>query len=88
MIELIISIVILFFVIIVFIIGLIYIMTTKEQQKEQQNQLQLEGNYMKPAFKPLSAEQIEDIHSRGKITPAEKVKEWERMGKHGFVCTR
>ena len=30
-------------------------------------------------IKPLPAEQIEDIHSRGKITPAEKVKEWESL---------
>lgn len=32
-----------------------------------------------PQFKVLTQEQIDDIHSRGKITPAEKVKEWEGM---------
>ena len=30
-------------------------------------------------LKPLSAEQIEDIHSRGKLTADEKVKEWESL---------
>lgn len=30
-------------------------------------------------FKVLTQEQIDDIHSRGKITPEEKVKEWEGM---------
>lgn len=35
--------------------------------------------YIKPNFKPLTQEQIDDIHSRGKITPEEKVKEWEGM---------
>ena len=33
--------------------------------------------YIKPKFKPLTQEQIDDIHLRGKITPKEKVKEWE-----------
>ncbi len=28
-------------------------------------------------IKPLSQKEIEEIHSRGKITPLEKVKEWE-----------
>ena len=32
-----------------------------------------------PQFKVLTQEQIDDIHSRGKITPKEKVKEWEDM---------
>ena len=32
-----------------------------------------------PQFKVLTQEQIDDIHSRGKITPDEKVKEWEAM---------
>lgn len=36
-------------------------------------------NYEKPQFKKLTKEQIDDIHSRDKITPAEKVKEWESM---------
>ena len=30
--------------------------------------------------KELTQSQIDEIHSRGKITPAEKVKEWEDMG--------
>ena len=35
--------------------------------------------YITPEFKPLTQEEINDIHSRGKITPAEKVMEWEKM---------
>lgn len=35
--------------------------------------------YEEPSFKPLSRNQIDDIHSRGKITPEEKVKEWESL---------
>ena len=38
------------------------------------------NNYEKPQFKPLTAEEIKDIHSRGKITPAEMVEEWEAHG--------
>ena len=30
-----------------------------------------------PKLKPLSEEQIREIHSRGMITPEEKVREWE-----------
>ena len=33
-----------------------------------------------PQFKVLTQEQIDAIHSRGKITPEEKVKEWEGLG--------
>ncbi len=36
-------------------------------------------DYIKPKFKELTQEQIDDIHARGKITPAEQVKEWEGM---------
>lgn len=32
-------------------------------------------NYIKPKLKELSEEEIEEIHSKGLITPAEKVKE-------------
>ncbi len=38
-----------------------------------------EEEYITPEFKPLTQEEIDDIHSRGKITPAEKVMEWEKM---------
>lgn len=31
-------------------------------------------------FKPLSQKEIEVIHRRGKITPEEKVTEWEKLG--------
>lgn len=39
-------------------------------------------NYEKnhPHFEFLTQEQIDDIHSRGKITPREKYNEWEMMG--------
>lgn len=40
---------------------------------------EIEDNYETPCFKPLTQEQIDDIHARGKITPAEQVKEWEGM---------
>ena len=33
--------------------------------------------YEKPQIKYLTIEQIERIHSQGKLTPAEKVEEWE-----------
>lgn len=36
-----------------------------------------ESNYEEPKLKELTKEQIADIHARGKITPAEKLKEWE-----------
>jgi hypothetical protein len=38
-----------------------------------------EYDYLKPEFKELTKVQVEDIHARGKITPKEKVKEWEDM---------
>ncbi len=37
-------------------------------------------NYVKPEFKTLTKEEIDDIHNRGKITPEEMVREWEGMG--------
>lgn len=54
-------------------------------------------NYVKPVFKELTAEQIADIHSRGKITPAEMVEEWEgfdlcapgdAIGSAGWRCRK
>lgn len=41
--------------------------------------MKFDSDYIKPSFKTLSKEQIVDIHKRGKITPKEKVKEWEEM---------
>lgn len=32
-----------------------------------------------PKFTPITQEEIDDIHARGKITQAEKVKEWESL---------
>lgn len=42
--------------------------------------VQNKESYVKPTFKPLTQEQIDDIHNRGKITPEEMVKEWNDMG--------
>lgn len=55
--------------------------TTKqlEEQKVEKEKKLIEQGYVRPTFKYLSQEQIDDIHARGKITPAEKVKEWEGM---------
>ena len=39
-----------------------------------------EEDYVKPELKPLTQQQIDDIHKRGKITPEEQVKEYETMG--------
>ena len=35
------------------------------------------NEYRKPELKKLTKEQIKEIHSKGLITPEEKVKEWE-----------
>lgn len=55
--------------------------TTKklEEQKVEKEKRLVESGYVRPTFKRLTQEQIDDIHVRGKITPAEKVKEWEGM---------
>ncbi len=58
----------------------IYFVLTYQKTKKHENEQQLKENYIKPEFKTLSKEQIENIHSRGMITPSEKVKEWEGMG--------
>ena len=50
----------------------------KEKRKEHELELKEQG-YVKPQFVELTQEEIDDIHSRGRITPAEKVKEWEDM---------
>lgn len=47
--------------------------------KEEKEKKLIESGYIRPHFKELTQEQIDDIHARGKITPAEKVKEWEGM---------
>ena len=50
--------------------------SNSNKEKEKHN---IDENYEKPKFKELTREQIKDIHARGKITPQEKVKEWEGM---------
>lgn len=74
----------------VFIIGyviiaclFVYILDKKNTKKQeiitQETEKIEESGYVKPQFKELTQEQIGDIHARGKITPEEKVKEWEGM---------
>ena len=74
----------------IFIIGyvviaclFVYILDKKNTKKQeiitQETEKIEESGYVKPQFKELTQEQIKDIHARGKITPQEKVKEWEGM---------
>ena len=74
----------------IFIIGyviiaclFVYILDKKNTKKQeiitQKTEKIEESGYIKPQFKVLTQEQIDDIHSRGKITPEERVKEWEGM---------
>ena len=58
----------------------IYFVFTYQKTKKRENEQQFKEIYIKQKFKTLSKEQIENIHSRGMITPSEKVKEWEEMG--------
>lgn len=51
----------------------------QEEQKVGREKKLIESGYVRPIFKHLTQEQIDDIHARGKITPTEKVKEWEGM---------
>jgi hypothetical protein len=66
---------------------LLDIISTKRRvnikEEKECNCVEIEHDYVKPKFKELTKEQIKDIHSRGKITPQEKVKEWEGMD----LCT-
>ena len=64
-----------------------YIKRKKKREKndviskliEEREKHNTDEEYEKPKFKELTQEQIKDIHARGKITPQEKVKEWEGM---------
>lgn len=67
-------------ILILILIAAMFIMAIKpKKDEEHQEQSMVEEDYIKPQFKPLTQEQVDDIHSRGKITPAEKVREWEDM---------
>ena len=68
----------------------ISILTLKERKERKENDIiselieerekhNTDEDNVKPKFKELTREQIKDIHARGKITPQEKVKEWEGM---------
>lgn len=78
--------IILIFVLICSAIFIVMDMKNTEQIKEKRKEHELklkERGYVKPQFVELTQEEIDDIHSRGRITPAEKVKEWEDMD----LCT-
>lgn len=49
-----------------------------DEKSKKSEQIE-EEMYERPKFKPLTEEQIEEIHKKGKITPEEMVKEWERL---------
>lgn len=68
------------------IIGLFFWLSEKNvSNKEETKEIEIDKeknnyvDYVKPKFKEFTQEQIDDIHARGKITPAEQVKEWEGM---------
>ena len=66
-------------------VAIIVISLKEKNEKKTSNSVveiekyEVEDDYEIPCFKPLTQEQIDDIHARGKITPAEQVKEWEGM---------
>lgn len=62
----------------------IFINRHKKEKEKVSTELKEETKYEKPKYikpklKELSEEEIEEIHSKGLITPAEKVKEWEDL---------
>ena len=79
--------VLLLFIIYLVICGCVISIFINRYKKEKDNvrpnlkeELKYEKpNYIKPKLKELSEEEIEEIHSKGLITPAEKVKEWEDL---------
>lgn len=84
--EILISLLLVFYVILSIVAIIIMDKKTKKENKikEKGNNYNQNGEleYINKAisFKKLTQEQIDDIHSHGKITPEEKVKEWEDMG--------
>lgn len=52
---------------------------TKQPEKHQSENDQNKADYEVPKLKPLTAEQIAEIHARGKITPAEAIAEWDDL---------
>lgn len=59
--------------IVFFIYTLIILMSDNEEKEEQYD------DYEVPKLKELTEEQIQDIHTRGKMTPEEKIREWEGL---------
>lgn len=51
-----------------------------KQEEIKETKPLIKADYEVHKTKPLTEEQIADIHARGKITPAEKVKELEGLG--------
>ena len=68
-------------IIVVSVIGALVdeIKTRLKEPDDEEDEKEEELSYTKPKFKTLTDAQIEDIHSRGKITPEEKVEEWENL---------
>lgn len=75
------------FLILFFTCTVLALITLKENKEsktslefiEQREKHNPDNDYIQPQFKELTQEQIDDIHSRGKITPQKQVKEWEGM---------
>lgn len=72
------------FIVIMLILSTLFIITLILEHslcnKNNEDDEDMREEYTEPKIIKLSSEQIEDIHSRGKITPDEKVKEWEGLG--------
>lgn len=69
-------------VILIIVIIILNVCIPRKKSDNNNNPIITEDNYefySTPRVKNLTPEQIEDIHSRGKITPSEKVKEWESL---------
>ena len=68
---------------IITVLGLVIAHIVIDRKPENEESLDEEESfdvfYPSPVLKELSPEQIEDIHSRGKITPAEYVEQWKSL---------
>lgn len=75
-----------FFLICYVVFCVIFVLILEKRNKKKQMKMKqteenrlIESGYVRPQFKKLTQEQIDDIHARGKITPEEKFKEWNDM---------
>lgn len=65
---------------IIFILAIVEFFIIENWKMIEETEREHDSDYEAPQLKELMEEQIADIHSRGKITPAEKLKEWESAG--------